>query len=466
MVSGMVLNNEIVSENINQILARMEKDSNHSEVMLILANCLQYINRIGGGESKVVRGHPLFDANLVPISQELASELENRISDLAEFQLTSSAKVQSYLLNGLRPSKPIRFTKRQIALLLEIAQHPTYRIQHLVQQLRTSARTIRKELTWLKEQLGFHIAYQLNPHQFHLKHFVVYFRTKSLKATRNLETKLFETQKNLEQWPLFLGYGFDVTQREGFFATYIPNQERTKQNFQHTLKNLKEKYMEKSQSFQINGFSAELNFDCFDFTTQEWKIEADLQTEGSLQFFKEHGYPFYRFHKIAYSDNSSSFDQVDWMLTLLLANGRFSRAERKAIINEYGFPLASKTIWAREHQLRIKGLIHPYPAFSPLIFEDIIGIFVKSNPFAIDLIKRLSFQFPYAQIFLAGDGAIAFIATPISGPSLATQLTRSLLQLNDLKEFNVLRFKRNYCFVPTLRSYKFWNRHLGIWQTD
>lgn len=466
MVSGMVRKIEIVSEKIHQILTQMEKDSGYFEVELLLVNCLEYINRVWGTESKFVKGHPLFDANSIPFSQELAFELEKRIHDLAEYQLASPVKVQSYLLNGLRPAKPIQLTKRQISLLLALNKNPTSRTQQLIQQLRTSARTIRQELTWLKEQLGFHTAYQLNVHQFHLLHIIAYFRTKSLKATRNLEAILYETQRTLEPWSLFLGYGFDVTQREGFFTSYIPDQEKATEKFHKTFKNLTVNDLEKVQFFQIKGFTVNLNFDCFDFTTQEWTIEADLQTEGSLQFLKEHGYPFHHFHQTIYSEYRHSFDQVDWILTLLLANGRFSSADRQSIVNHYGFPLASKTIWARERQLHTKKLIHPYPAFSPLTFDDVIGIFVQGTPAAIDLIKQLSLQFPYTQNFLTDKGVIAFIAAPVAGPSLTTQLTRSLLQLPGIRDFNVLRFKRNYNFLPSIRSYKFWNPHLGLWQTE
>ena len=69
-----------------------------------------------------------------------------------------------------------------------------------------------------------------------------------------------------------------------------------------------------------------------------------------------------------------------------------------------------------------------------------------------------------SRLYPTDKGVIIFIGIPSGGASLMKQLTRTLLNISDIRTVSVLRFKRDIPQGPALSTVTLWNAAEQQWK--
>ena len=256
----------------------------------------------------------------------------------------------------------------------------------------------------------------------------------------------------------------DVNNQDGCLLLYSPNQATWIKTIYGLLENIHEHFFVTSDIHRIKGCYSHISFDYYDHVSQQWRILSDVQTEGLAQFIEHHGEQFAPLRGFDYSQDPISFNQADWLLALTLSEALLTKKERTHLLSKYGFPLAEKTVWTHERRLKKMKTLFPSVAFSHLTFEDILCIITQSDEVILPTFHQLISQYAMSRLYPTDKGAIIFIGIPGGGASLMKQLTRTLLNMSDIRTVSVLRFKRDIPQEPALSTVTLWNATEQQWK--
>ncbi|MFX1509301.1 MAG: hypothetical protein ACFFBR_03250 [Promethearchaeota archaeon] len=405
-----------------------------------------------------------FDAESIPISLEVAAEIDARLELLASYQLGEAQRVIELLIAGLQVEQPPLFSSNQIDLISMLFQEPEIGTVKLAEKLGVSPRTVNKQKTVLFSQFGIRIAEMFDPHQLGFTHIGLRFRTHSLQASQELKDRIFQESTSSGALPFIQGVSFDINQQDGFLSLYCLNQVNARKSLDVLIKEFTESFFEEYEDYTILGFYTNVNLDSYDYVSKSWQIISDLRTEGTRRFLEEHGPQFTPPRGFIYQTKRFEFNQADWLLLLSICQGFLKRKERKVMLEGYGFPLAEKTVWAHENRLRKAQILFPYLAFSPMLLTEIVCIPIKCERMTFDFLQQFSTQFATSRLLPTKDGMILFIGVPTWASSLTHQLTHTLLDMPGLQDVTVLRLKRDIPQIPSIHTYQLWNPATQKWK--
>ncbi len=400
---------------------------------------------------------------ITPVSFELAAEIDYRLGLLSSYQLSDPSRVRQLILAGLQIMQPPVLTQLQTNVLTRMHHDPMIGTVSLAKTLGVSPRTINSEKDQLFTQFGVRIASAFDPHQFELLHLGIRIRTKSPKASHELEVLFHQEAASEGSLPFLLGTSFDMNQQDGFISLYLPNQVQARTQFDQFVRKISDEFLEEFEVFQIHGFFTNMSFASYDHVSQEWQVISDLRTEGTKRFIEEYGPQFPPPRGFSYKQSTLRFNQTDWILTLGICEGLLERSERLELLKTNGFTMADKTAWAHENRLRKAQAHFPYLTFGRLFFDEIICVLVKCEPTTLDFLQQFITQFVMGQLFPTENGAIVYIGTLGWAPSLTNQLTHTLLEVPGLNDVTVLRLKRELPHVPAIHTYRLWNPKTKQW---
>lgn len=452
-----------------QILASVRSKTAYKDLKLLLDNMECYISRSYTGEIPVnyenLAPHSLFNGKSEIVSKNRADEILSRLNILTEYQLSSIVRIKELLLDGLRPPRLMKLTIRQVRILQILNQSPNSGIVALSRQLKSTPRTIKRELKTLSNQFGLHIRWKIDPHQFHLNQYGIYFRTKSVPKSHTFEAWIRRNSRDPIFFPFYLGHGLDVNNQEGFLSLYVPNQKRWLQRFQVVLRELSRDFLEVLDVYQILSIYASTNFSYYDYIAQQWRHAIDLQTEGSLRFLEKYGQPLSSPRGFLFTEKHKPFDEIDWILSLILSQGFIRRSEYKDRLSKQGYSLENKTLWAREKTLQKRTAVFPYLTFSQLAFDDTLCFIVECPEHLYPTIFQLATQQAHSRMYTTNQGIIMLLGIPMSGPSVVRQMNQTLIQLPAVKKVVSLRFKHDISEIPDLATASFWDKKNQLWKS-
>ena len=451
------------------ILAEVHSGPQKTDLELLLTHVVLYLNRVFYADKftdSQIADHELFSYRRYPISTELAFELDFRLNLLANYNLRKPNRILEILMSGIPAQVPMKLDRMQVHYLQQKVQKPTIGTMTLAKVLSTSSRKVNRVTSRLFSEYGIRTGAVLNPQKFGLKHFGVAFRGKSSEATQRFSYWLHHELKFGRTLPFLTGIGIDINGVEGFFSVFVPDQVQCLKQFQHTLKLLKEIILEDFEIHCIQGFFTHMNFDFFDYVTQQWTLSPDLLTEGVLRFVDQHGVQFSPLRGFTYDGSVISFQQPDWLLAITRCEGLLTKTEQQELLQCYGFNLAKKTIWTHLQQLQQQETYFPYIVFGRLVFSDIICLLIESDQAILEILHQLFAQYPSTHLFPTDLGAIVLLGIPSGSPSLIKQLTHTLLTIPRIQQRTVLRFKRHLPLLPSLKRYELWNAQTSLWEVQ
>jgi hypothetical protein len=453
----------------NIILAEVQPSPQKTDLELLLTHIVLYLNRVvhsGTLMESRIPDHELFSYRRHPLSTELAFELDYRLQRLANYHLRNPDRISEILMHGLKTQVPMKLNRLQVQYLQQLVKHPLIGTMALAKKLETSSRKINRVRRRLFSQYGIHIAAVLNPHKFGLVHFGVGYHGTSSKATQHLNQWLQYELKSGQTLPFLTGANIDVNGLQGFFSLYVPNQVQSLEQFHRTLAWLKKHFLEDFKLHRIQGFFTHMNFDFYDYVTQQWNLTPDLHTEAALRFIDEHGSQFSPLRGFTYHGAVFPFQQPDWLLAITSSEGLMNRSEQQELLRYYGFSLAKKTIWTHLQQLQHHDAYYSYVTISRLAFPDIICLLITCDQEALEILHQLFVQYPSTYLFPTDAGAIILLGIPSGGSSLIKQLTRTLLTIPKIKHTSVLRFNRHLPLLPSLERHTLWNIKTVLWEAS
>jgi hypothetical protein len=450
-----------------KILENVQDGENKTQLDFLLNHIISYLKRVFLGIAMEyaikVPEHPILKIRNQPLSYELGRELDYRLHLIASYKIVDGNRISQLLTAGLLPPSTLILSHRQTEYLS--AQHMNLEIGKvaLANKLGISPRTMKREQQQLFSQYGIRTASTIDPQRFGLTHLGIQFRAKTIEMAEAFDTWIRTKALRENQLPFLLGCEWDVNHQDGFLSFYLPNQNPWKQQYHSLFERLEEHFFEIVTKHQIQGCFSNLNFDYYDHVSRQWRILSDVQTEGLARFIEIHGEQFAPRPGFDYSSETISFNHVDWLLALTLSDGLLIKKERTQLLSSYGFPLAEKTLWTHERQLRKTNALFSSLAFSHLTFEDIIFITAQCEESSIPTMHQLISQYAMSRLYPTDKGVMAFIGVPVGGASLMKQLTLTLLNISALEEVSVLRFKRDIPQVPSISTFTFWNATTKRW---
>ncbi|MFW9831723.1 MAG: hypothetical protein ACFFD8_08110 [Candidatus Thorarchaeota archaeon] len=406
---------------------------------------------------------PIFDYQTIPVSVELASELDYRLEQLASYYIKKESRATDILTNGLHIPSPMTFTRLQQRYITLLNKHPDHGIMSIAKKLEVSPRTAKREMINLFSQYGFHVAARLDYHQFGLVHYGVRFRAQSLSKAQKFDLWMHTELMHGKTLPFLLGYGWDVNQMDGCLFLLVPNQTLQLQRVKQIIEEIRNQYCTSIEYHEITGFYSNLSFDFYDHTSAEWQIVSDLLTEGTLKFIENHGPQFSALQGFNYAAYSHSFNQADWILALCLSEGLLTKHERQELLETLGLSLASKTIWTHENHIKKSKKLCPYVTYSRLAFNDFLCIFLTCDDSRHELLHQLLSHHAMSHIFPTKEGAILVIGIPTGGASFLKHLTRTLLTVKGIQRITPIRLKREPSWTPHIRTHILWNHKRTQW---
>ncbi len=462
---------EITQGRIHQILDSVKPELGKPELTRLLTHLQAYqdrVFRIGEIiEDPHIPAHSSFNYRSMPISNQLATEIDHRLELMSSYQLNNGSRVSELLTSGFHISFPMIFDSFQVRYLEALNRNPQSGLVALAKKLSVSPRTVTRESYKLWSHYRVHIGAILDIHQFGLVHYGIQFRAQSRDSAQKFDIWIRNELRFGKELPFLSGIGWDVNQVEGFFHILIPNQVKQLNRFENKMQEMKKQYLQTYKIHRIKGFYTNISFDFYNHVVGEWQITSDLLTEGTLQFIRKYGPQFPRLRGFDYSRQKISFKQTDWLLALCLSEGILTKTERRELLAKKGISLADKTIWAREHRLKNTKAVFPYLAFSRVAFKDYICIFVTCHESTLELFHQLSAQHALSQIIPTEDGAIILIGIPQGGASFMKQLTHTLVNISGLDLLAIFRLNREPALVPNLRTHRLWNEARKQWdETD
>jgi hypothetical protein len=453
-----------------QILDALGSNNDREKAKPFLEDIVQYIFSTIKGETPFREGVQFCESLLPflsgPLSYEIANELDYRLRLLTEYKFSSFDRIFDFLKSGLNPLTSATFTRHQVSLIKRVNQKPNQGTVALSRQLRVSPRTVRKNLQYLYNQYGFRIAALLDVQRFGLSHFGLYFRTRGIEYAHDFENWIRNSVDAFELSPLLLGYGFDLNHLDGYCSFFIPDRIRFIKRMEKKLKWLEREFFESIMLLKIKGNFSNVNFDSYDYVSQRWSLFADLTTEGTFSFIKDHGPQFPLPRGVHYSSILSRFSEVDWLLALMCCTGFLEKPERVKTLSRYGFPLAEKTVWAHERKLVRNQTLIPTILFSNLAFEDIICILIQCEEQLVTNLIQIVIQYAHSRIQPTNEGVVFFIGVPTGGSGLINHLTRTLVQEAGIHQFIILRLKQDIPQTPSLETYDLWDNESQQWKFE
>lgn len=445
----MIRDPEELRRRIDRLLRRAEGNQGKADLQLLLENARAYLLRDDetrkGEKGSGLKPYPGFDGCRDPYSGARARELETRLRLVDERQLVSAERMVQFLLSGLR--FPVRWElgERQVSMLRRLDSDPGIGLVALAKSLPSTPRTARSELRLLWRNLGFHIGAAIDPQRFQLRQYGIWFRADSRAAHDEFSQRLAGEAGSVLGRLHFAEIVSDVHREEGYLTLVVPARGRLSSDSKTLLRSLEEKHVQAIEVHQVQGLFQSVSLNSYDYVSSRWKIDADLMTEGALQFVRRRGPVFSDLPGLSYNPAPIRFDRADLIIALTHCGPQLTKSEQRTLLAQYGKPLSNKSIWAREARLRRAQAIVPLLAFSSIIFDSYILCAIVCSAEATALLCQIVSQLPFSRIHPTDKGAIVIVGTPEGGPGLARQWTKTLLRVQGIENLAVLRIDQ---YVP------------------
>lgn len=461
---------EELRRRIDRLLGRTEGNREKADLQLLLENVRAYLLR--GDEARMgesdsgLKPYPGFDGSKDPYSCARAGEFESRLRLLDERQLTSAERMVQFLLSGLR--FPVRWElgERQVSMLRRLDANPDIGLVALAENVSSTPRTVRSELQLLWRNFGFHVAAAMDPQRFQLRHYGIWFQAHSRVAYGKFSEWLVNEADSTWPRPHFAEIVSDVHREEGYLTLIFPAQGRLRSDSRALLRSLEGEFLQAVEVHEAQGLFQSVCLNSYDYVSRRWNIDADLMTEGALQFVRRRGPVFSGLPGLLYNPDPIRFDRDDWIIALTHCGPQLTKNEQRTLLAHHGKPLSNKSIWAREARLRRAQAVFPLLEFSTVIFDSYILCAIVCSAETTAMLGQITSQLPFSRIHPTDKGAIVIMGTPEGGPGLAKQWTRTLLRVQGIESLAVLRVDH---YVPALLPISwttYWDEKRQQWTSE
>jgi len=459
------ISSSLLEDIVREIVRRAEPREEREDLERLLMSVLLYIKRVkGNGLSPSERGYPAhrsFDFLALPPSSYLVEALERRLGIILDYNICSIPRIEEILLYGLKRETQIPLTPQQLAVLKQLCEDPMLTTTELVQRLGMSRYTVNKVLRQLRNDFGLRTSYVINFGKLKLSTHSLVFRTKSLEASKELESWVRRSSL-----PFLKTLVFDANHREGHMAFTIPSQQRALQAFQRRADWISRTFMEQVHLHHCLGILCNARFDDYDAQLGRWRIPEELLQPELNEYLTSHlEDPRYtRFQVEVTFGRPIPFTQVDFIIAHAQLKGAWSLAEKHTLLKDLGFNLSPKTVWSRLQRLHRTGVITPYAYFSGALFQEFVCLSFLCEEEARKVLRVLASRLPFTITYITDRGIVIFLKSPQGWGDFLTRLTREAGQLPGVSDLMVIRQDRNVGSSLGMDLFERWNEKRQFWE--
>ncbi len=444
-----------------RILARL-----HSKDRVLVAdlikNAIIFIKRVHGqplnDEEQTFPKHPLFPFRKRQKAQNIGDDLLYRLRTIDQYQFYKPHNIIEILTRKIPRAEDKKLSKRKAQILWQLFHNTTIPKYKLAQTLGTTPRTISKELKELEDDFAFRIFTSVDCHKFNLIVQVIYFHSKSIKHTHQLERFLINSRGFLRTFQL------DQDMRHGVIVYRFPNQPDAHKMFKERLNWLQEKFFSNYHLFRVQGFYYSLSMAMYDPIKNSFSLDPEIVSEVPFSYLKLNLHTLPQPKGLQYSQ-PFTFDKADFILAdTLYSTGPFQEPEYKRMhLKRYGINLSMKTIWKKEQRLRKEKTGCPIIHIQIPGLDDEFLFLVFCTPKATTSIRALSAFLPYVMYSNSNLGCFLDIKRPVHTSALTGQLLRKIRHEQGVSDVKLVRYqwRSQVPLLPTIVDR--WNKDEQQW---
>jgi hypothetical protein len=386
-------------------------------------------------EERTVPRHPLLSPEQILGGNQAAETLQRRLDLVDRYQLRDGQLITEILSFESALASDEGMSARKARLMLELYENPRKPQYALAKRLRTTPRTLDKELEELRRDFSFQVFALVDMHKFGLAYSVIYFRTKSLLHSKTIEAVIRSRRG------FFRGLQFDNDYRRGILAYTFPDSPRGHQLFNQLVEWLKDEYFETCYVARVEGFHYYVSFNAYDAKTNSFLIETDAASDAAVKFVREHQTTIPRPEGFFFT-KPFRFAPADFLLAhMQYWNGRETSVEfRRAALMRYGIDLSKKAIWRREQRLWRMRAIFPLIQFRIPGFDEQVALSIRCTEEAREVFRLVPSIFPYAFVLTADVGCMVLFQQPSRFAAATGQLVRAISRDDDVNDVDLYRF--------------------------
>lgn len=448
---------------IEGIISRAEPFEDQQDLRFFLMNVLLFIKRVDGfdltDEERKYPTHAQFAHTTYTKGRDTAEGLKNRLKIIERFQIRDVQRIINIIASTAVSSPKGRLTPREIQLILELHKNPLATQYELAQRLSTTAQAIRQKLIKLRRHFSLAVIHNVDYHKLRLTLMEVDFRTKSLKASEQLEHLYRKTP------PLWLRrIAFDHDYRLGYLTYLMPDQPKAHQMLANRVRWLEDEFLEESTSYKVLNSAVSISFNSYDPVAGKWFLNIDTISEAILQFIRHQKKTPTQIRKWSFTE-PMPFDEIDYILaqTPYIFGEKQRIAIRQKVLEQHGYTLSNKTLWYRERKLHQAGLFHPAIWFDIPGLEEVVQFTIECAPECFDHISRISSFLPYTYLQTSKTSLFFTFQRPNLCSSITGLLVRMISQEEGVSKLRVIRYEPTFSPQMLTQTVSRWDNSRQRW---
>lgn len=349
--------------------------------------------------------------------------------------------------------RPEKLNASDRKYLIEFTENPDRPLKWFAGRLGVSISSVTRAHQRLRKAIEFRFFCSLNFPSFRLKHFVLYFKPNESFRRPMLSAREITRTLNCD------------TFGEWMWASFlVPDQDRILKEFKGSIARFAGKVLREHRLYEVKSYARHSNLTMFD--GEKWFFSEESLGIGAFKHAEANREILPRLKEFQYGDEPIRFDQVDFLLSLLMSSDALAKnSELRKILKEDNYGSLSQVVVSKRlAALKRSGALFPYYGFTGLSLDTAIAFAIECDDGVCDTFYHMFPLFPDCWAYRTDKGILGMVRTPSEMSSRISYLMQSLKdEVRDL----IITSRFESLGARTWRHLvKYWNDEKQYWDFE
>jgi hypothetical protein len=393
--------------------------------------------------------HTIFSPYLTDVSRK--DSIIKGLKFLKQYNVSKPREIIAVLTQRLFRPEKLNTSDRKY--LIEFTENPDKPLKWFAGRIGVSVSSVTRAHQRLRKAIEFRFFYSLNFPSFRLRHFVMYFKPNESFRRPMLSGREITRTLNCD------------TFGEWMWASFlVPDQDRTLKEFKGSLTRFAAKVFREHHLYEVESYVRHTNL--FMFDGKKWFSSEESLGIGAFKYAEANKEILPRLKEFRYADKPIRFDQVDFLLSLLMSSNALTKSsELRRILTENNYGnISHVTVSRKLAALKRGGAFFPSYGFTGLGLDTAIAFAVECDDRVCDTFYHMFPLFPDCWVYRTDKGLLGMARTPAEMSSRISYLMQSLKdEVRDL----VISSRFESIDARTFRHLvKHWNDEKQFWEFE